>query len=113
MHRVGPGIYELAGPETIICRCEEVTVATLEPALRASADLATVKALTRAGMGMCQARNCGRTVSALIAARHDQPIGAVASATPRLPARPVPIAAVADDSIEDHGFFTSPAKLPS
>lgn len=113
MHRVGPGIYELTDPDTIVCRCEEVTVATLEPALAASADLATVKALTRAGMGMCQARNCGRTVSALIAARHHQQIGAVASATPRLPARPVPIAAVADDSIEDHGFFTSPAKLPS
>ncbi len=113
MHRVGPGIYELGGPETIICRCEEVTLAALEPAVTASADLATVKALTRAGMGLCQARNCGRTVSALIASRHNRPIGGVAAATPRLPARPVPIAALADHSIEDHGFFTSPAKLSS
>jgi len=113
MHRVGAGIYELATPDTVICRCEEVTRATLEPALAASADLGVVKGLTRAGMGLCQARNCGRTVAALIAARHGRPIGSVATATPRLPARPLPIAAVADDSIEDHGFFTSPTELPS
>ena len=113
MHRVGPGIYELGGPETVICRCEEVTLAALDPAIAASADLDVVKALTRAGMGLCQGRNCGRKIAALIAARHGRPIGGVAAATPRLPARPVPLAAIADDSIEDHGFFTSPAKLSS
>jgi len=113
MHRVGAGIYELADPDTVICRCEEVTLAALEPAIAASADLGAVKALTRAGMGLCQARSCGRTISALIASRHDRPIATVATVTPRLPARPVAIAAVADDSIEDHGFFTSAAKLSS
>jgi len=113
MHRVGAGIYELPDSDTVICRCEEVTLSALELAVAASADVATVKALTRAGMGLCQARNCGRTVSALIAARHGRAIGDIAAATPRLPARPVSIAAVADPSIEDHGFFTSPAKLSS
>lgn len=109
MHRVGPGIYELTRPDTVVCRCEEVTRAALEPALAASADLGAVKALTRAGMGLCQGRNCQRTIAGLLAARHERPIGSIEAATPRLPARPVAIAAVADPTIEDHGFFTAPA----
>ena len=57
-------------------------------------------------MGLCQGRNCQRTIAALIA-----PGTAARSASRRLgdaalPARPVPLAAIADDSIEDHGFFT-------
>lgn len=109
MHRVGPGLYELSTPETTICRCEEVTRGALEPAVASSADIGVVKGLTRAGMGLCQGRNCQRTVAALIAERHGRPIGEIAAATPRLPLRPVPIKAIADDTIEDHGFFTEAA----
>lgn len=93
----------------MICRCEEVTRAGLEPAIAASADPGVVKGLTRAGMGLCQGRNCQRTIAALIADRHDRTIGSIAAATPRLPARPVPLVAIADDMIEDHGFFTAAA----
>lgn len=113
MHRVGPGVYELARPETVICRCEEVTRAGLEAALAGSADLGVVKGLTRAGMGLCQGRNCQRTIAALLASRHDRPIGAITAATARLPVRPVPIGAMADSTIEDHGFFTAAATLRS
>jgi NADPH-dependent 2,4-dienoyl-CoA reductase/sulfur reductase-like enzyme len=109
MHRVGPGIYALARPDTVICRCEEITREALEPALAASADLSVVKALTRAGMGLCQGRNCQRTITGILAAHHGRPIASIAAATPRLPARPLPIAAIADPTIEDHGFFTAPA----
>ena len=109
MYRIGPGIYELASGETVICRCEEITRAVIEPALAASADPGVVKGLTRAGMGLCQGRNCQRTIAGLIAQRHSIAIGAVGSVNPRLPARPVPIGAIADDTIEDHGFFTSTA----
>jgi D-hydroxyproline dehydrogenase subunit alpha len=109
MHRVGRGLYELPTPETVICRCEEVTLARLEPAVSASAQLGAVKSLTRAGMGLCQGRNCQRTIAALISQRHGVPIGQVTAGAPRLPARPVPIDAIADTSIEDHGFFTTAA----
>ena len=54
MHRIGPGVYELATPETVVCRCEEVTLAELERAIDASADVNVVKGLTRATMGLCQ-----------------------------------------------------------
>jgi D-hydroxyproline dehydrogenase subunit alpha len=109
MHRVGPGIYELSTDETVICRCEVVTRAALDPAIASSVDPAVVKGLTRAGMGLCQGRNCQRTIAGLIAQQHGRAIGSLDTATPRLPTRPVPIGAVADDTIEDHGFFTAAA----
>ena len=106
MHAVGPGIYELATPETVVCRCEEITRAELDEVITASGDVGVVKGLTRAGMGLCQGRNCQRQVAALIARRHGRPIADVAAATPRAPVRPVPIGAIADASLEDRGFFT-------
>jgi NADPH-dependent 2,4-dienoyl-CoA reductase/sulfur reductase-like enzyme len=109
MHRVGTGIYELSTDDTVICRCEEVTRAVVDLALAASADSGVVKGLTRAGMGLCQGRNCQRTIAGLIAQRHDLALSDVTVANPRLPARPVPLAAIADDTIEDHGFFTAAA----
>jgi NADPH-dependent 2,4-dienoyl-CoA reductase/sulfur reductase-like enzyme len=109
MHHVGAGIYELATDDTMICRCEEITRATLDLALAASTDSGVVKGLTRAGMGLCQGRNCQRTIAALIAQRHDLALGDLTPANPRLPARPVALGAIADDTIEDHGFFTAAA----
>ncbi len=105
MHRVGPGIYELADPDTVVCRCEEVTRRALDAAVEATADIAVVKGFTRAGMGMCQARNCQRQIAAMIARRHGRALDSVPLATPRAPVRPVPIGAVADAGVGDEGFF--------
>jgi D-hydroxyproline dehydrogenase subunit alpha len=109
MHRVGPGVYELATPETVVCRCEELTRRQLDEVIASTADVNVVKGFTRAGMGLCQGRNCQRQIAALIAARHGRRVADVAVATPRPPTRPVPIGAIADPSIEDHGFFTGAA----
>lgn len=106
LHNVGPGIYELATPDTVVCRCEELTAGELDRAIATSTDLNAIKALSRVTMGMCQGRNCQRHVAARIARRHGGTIGELPVATPRMPLRPVPIAAVADTSIEDGGYFT-------
>lgn len=106
LHAVGPGIYELATPDTLVCRCEELTAEELDHAIATSTDLNAIKALTRVGMGMCQGRNCQRHVAAAIARRHGGTIGELPVATPRMPLRPVPMALVADASIEDGGYFT-------
>ncbi len=106
LHRVGPGIYELATPETVVCRCEEVSAAQLDEAVAATADVNVVKTLTRVAMGLCQGRNCQRHVAATIARRHGEPIAGLPMATPRAPVRPIPISAIADASLEDEGFFT-------
>ena len=64
----GPGLDELAQPDTIVCRCEEVTRADISEAVQLGADtLDAVKSLTRCGMGNCQGRVCGPLVTALVA----------------------------------------------
>ncbi|HEX7300537.1 MAG TPA: NAD(P)/FAD-dependent oxidoreductase [Solirubrobacteraceae bacterium] len=105
MHRVGPGLYELADHDTVVCRCEEVRRAELDEAIATSPDPGVVKALTRAGMGLCQGRNCQRQVAAMIAARYGGAVAEVPQATPRLPARPVALAAMAQAPDHDLGLF--------
>ncbi len=109
----GQGIYELSTPETIVCRCEEVTSAQLDEAIEATDDVNVVKTLTRTAMGLCQGRNCQRHVAATIARRHGRPIAELPVATPRPPVRPVPIGAIADASLEDEGFFVAEVSAPS
>ena len=106
LHTIGPGIYELATDATVVCRCEEIGTAELVAAVASSADLNVVKGFTRAGMGLCQGKSCQRQIAALVARRHGLAIAAVPAVTPRLPVRPVPIGAIADDRLEDAGFFT-------
>jgi NAD(P)H-nitrite reductase large subunit len=107
MYRVGRGVYELATPETIVCRCEEVTRAELERAIDASEDVNVVKGFTRVGMGLCQGRNCARQTAALIAARYGRRLADVTVATARSPVRPVAIGAIADPAVEDRGLFVA------
>ena len=53
--------------QTIICRCESVTAESIRKAASDHGnDLQAVKGLTRAGMGPCQGRECGSTVSAIV-----------------------------------------------
>lgn len=56
---IRPGLLELAGPDTLLCRCEEVMRAEVQAAIEEGArDLQAVKLLTRLGMGPCQGRQC-------------------------------------------------------
>jgi hypothetical protein len=74
--------------------------------VEATVDVNAVKTLTRACMGLCQGRNCQRQVAATLARRHGVGLADVPVATPRAPVRPVAIAAAADTTVEDLGFFT-------
>lgn len=105
MHRVGPGIYGLARQDTVVCRCEAVARGQLDEAIEASGDIGVVKGLTRAGMGLCQARSCEGQIRAMIAHRHGVSMGEVGLATARAPVRPVALGAIADQSVEDRGLF--------
>jgi hypothetical protein len=53
----------MARPDTIVCRCEDVTFGTLQRHRGWHA----AKLETRCGMGPCQGRMCGLTVTELIA----------------------------------------------
>ena len=87
----------------IVCRCEEIARAEIEAAIAAGCDSVTwVKRKTRAGMGLCQGRTCGRLVAAQLAEAgacdHEQTLPRRA----RSPVRPLPLGmlAAADDPPE-------------
>lgn len=55
-----PGLFELPDDETLICRCEELTVRDIRAALADSPpDINDFKRVTRTAMGRCQGRMCG------------------------------------------------------
>ncbi len=83
VHAVQPGWAGWPGEDTIVCRCEEVTLGRLRAAAGLGADDArSIKLLARPGMGWCQGRICGPVVDALLAAGlHPQPEGGPADLT--------------------------------
>lgn len=67
-HRVGPAWIDWLTENTLICRCEEVTFGALSRIreMTGSTGLRSLKLTTRAGLGHCQGRICGRTVEDLL-----------------------------------------------
>jgi NAD(P)H-nitrite reductase large subunit len=70
-HGIRSGWPEMLTNETIVCRCEEVSYGTLCSTADSthSSSLRALKLSTRAGLGICQGRICGRTVETLLGAR--------------------------------------------
>ena len=87
-----PAIAMLATPETVVCRCEEVTRRELDEAIGGGVlTLNELKAMTRLGMGRCQGRMCGPSAAAVLAAHRHASEEAAGLFTPRPPVRPVPL----------------------
>lgn len=64
---IGTGWPAWLTPQTVVCRCEEVDLALLDQVADATAPtgLRSLKLTTRAGLGACQGRICGRNVECL------------------------------------------------
>lgn len=115
----------VADADTHLCQCEEVSLGDLlgvrpprylrrdQPA-QGARDLASlanegpinqdqVKRLTRAGMGPCQGRRCREQIGAALAEATGVPLSAIPLPSYRAPARPVPLAAFADEP-EQHAI---------
>lgn len=61
-------VDQLATPDTVLCRCEEISARTIQDALSAGVvSMGALKRLTRAGMGRCQGRYCGPLLAELTA----------------------------------------------
>ena len=70
--------------ELIICRCEEISQAEIKEVIRLGVTrMNEVKRVTRAGMGLCQGKTCGRLVTGILARETDQPFKEVG--TPDFP----------------------------
>lgn len=67
-HAIGENWTTWLTDETIVCRCEEVSAAKLRTVAGAthSSGLRSLKLLTRAGLGSCQGRVCGRSVEDIL-----------------------------------------------
>ena len=95
--------------ETVVCRCEEVTAATLRAEIEAGVtSLPALKKTTRAGMGPCQGRFCAGTVARLCPDLQEDS----AFAAPRAPLRPVPIAALMREAPEFVAHALTDPPLP-
>ena len=71
LYAVAPD-FLVPSDDTVICRCEEVTAGTV----RGFVDIGCLgpnqaKSFGRPGMGPCQGRYCGLTMSSVIAAQRD------------------------------------------
>ncbi len=87
---------DLPRGETIVCRCEEITADELRRSIvKGLRDPNQIKSLTRCGMGQCQGRMCGTTVSRIIADETGKSVLDVGSYRPRIPVRPLPLEALA------------------
>ncbi|WP_198351203.1 FAD/NAD(P)-dependent oxidoreductase [Flavisphingomonas formosensis] len=78
-------------PETIVCRCEDVTQGAIAAALADQHAPNAIKLATRCGMGLCQGRSCEATLLRQIARASGEPEGARGGFTARFPIRPARI----------------------
>lgn len=84
----------LLTPQTVICRCENVTFGELERTLQENPDIGTPRAAklaTRVGMGQCQGRACEHAVARLCGVPAVRPAREAYAFAARFPARPVRI----------------------
>ena len=66
-------------PDTLLCRCEEISAGEARQAIKdfALRELNRLKAVSRIGMGRCQGRVCGAAAAELLANETGRDIGAV------------------------------------
>ena len=113
-HGIRGGWIEAVTPETIVCRCEEVSFGALCSGAQAtsSRSLRSLKLSTRAGLGICQGRICGHSVETLLATQMgDGGLLDDASSDRRPIAVPIRLgelaaAACPTDSVRDHNETT-------
>ncbi|MBM4071051.1 MAG: FAD-dependent oxidoreductase [Planctomycetes bacterium] len=99
LYRLRPALTDLAAPETVVCRCEEVTRAEVETAIDAGGvEYRTLKTMTRAGMGPCQGMMCGPALCRFLAARAGKPIERIGPPSVRPPIVPVGLGTLAEAS---------------
>ncbi len=80
---------------TIICRCEDLTLARLRQLIAEGyTTLDEIKRISRAGMGPCQGRTCRALIEREIANLTGTPIKDQPPAKYRQPSQPVKLAAI-------------------
>jgi NADPH-dependent 2,4-dienoyl-CoA reductase/sulfur reductase-like enzyme len=87
-------------PDTMLCRCESVTLSALREAVAkplGPREVNRAKALTRCGMGRCQARFCGLATAEAMAQALGQPVEAMGRHRGQAPVKPIPLDAMMEE----------------
>jgi len=80
---------------TLVCRCEEITVAQIRTAAKAGCQgMNQLKAYTRCGMGSCQGRTCGPVAIDVLAHATHTPHARIEPLRTRFPIKPVKVGAL-------------------
>jgi D-hydroxyproline dehydrogenase subunit alpha len=88
-------LISLAAEDTIICRCEEITLGEVRQAIAAGAQSPNeIKLLTRSGMGNCQGRICEHFLISLL--KREGHLSSLGGFTLRPPLYPLPAEVLAD-----------------
>jgi bacterioferritin-associated ferredoxin len=83
--------------DVVICRCEEVTAGTIRRLIADGAQGPNqMKAFTRAGMGPCQGRSCGLTLTELFAEATGRDPDAIGHLRLRTPVKPITVGQMAN-----------------
>ncbi|MFT4767326.1 MAG: NADPH-dependent 2,4-dienoyl-CoA reductase/sulfur reductase-like enzyme [Glaciecola sp.] len=92
MHDPTPSALEELPGDTLICRCEEVSLGQFRSTvLGGAAEIGAVKLATRLGMGCCQGRYCAGVAARLLAEAAGEAPGDHSYFAPRVPIKPVSI----------------------
>ena len=96
LFRPSPEILSPPDAATVVCRCEEVTAGAIREAVALGATGPNqMKAYLRCGMGPCQGRLCGLTVSEIIAAERGKTVAETGYYRIRPPIKPVTLGELA------------------
>lgn len=88
--------FRIPEGSTIVCRCEEVTAQQVIDTVKLGCTGPNqMKSLVRCGMGPCQGRFCGLTVTELIARARDVPADEVGHYRLRFPIKPITLGELA------------------
>jgi bacterioferritin-associated ferredoxin len=88
--------FRIPSGSTIVCRCEEVTAAQVIDSVKLGCTGPNqLKSFLRCGMGPCQGRFCGLTVSELIAQERQSTAAVVGHYRLRFPIKPVTLGELA------------------
>lgn len=80
---------------TIICRCEDLTLGRLRELIaQGYTSVDEIKRISRAGMGPCQGRTCRALIERELAALTHTKVGDQKVATYRQPSKPVKMGAI-------------------
>lgn len=98
----GPGVFELAKDDTLVCRCEGVTYSRLREFIQqGSQSVQEIKNGLRIGMGECQGRMCSHMVLHTLSRLSGKTIAEVGLFSARPPVFPLSVAALASLEIDE------------